>query len=180
MEILKKKKEMLENGTIRTHIRMRDLKLFEKIGETWQEIEIGKNKNSGNWLTAPPVQNDLFILLHNVRSLIDLNKRMCLSNAISKSDYYDLLCLTETWLMSAIPDTAILLNSYSIHRNDRLSTDAKSKQGGASTLIAVKSHIRHTRIRTDPKYLEKVTVKTSLHEVDYPICCVYSSPKPSP
>ena len=97
--------------------------LYEKIKETWQEVEMSKNENSGKRLTAPPVQNDPFIL-HNVRSLIDLSKRMCLSNAISISDYYDLLCLTETWLVSAIPDTALFLNSYSIHRNDRLSTDA--------------------------------------------------------
>ena len=102
---------------------------------------------------------------------------MCLSNAISISDYYDLLWLTETWLVSAIPDTALFLNSYSIHRNDRLSTDAKSNHGGV--LIAVKSHIRHTRTCVDPKYLETVTVKISSHEVVYLICCVYSAPKPS-
>ena len=168
----------MENGTNRTHIRIRDLKLCEKIGETWQEVKLGKNEKSGNWLTAPTVQNDLFIVLYNVRSLIDLSKRICVSNAILISDYYDLLCLTETWLVSAIPDTALFLNSYSIHRNNRLSTDAKSNHGGI--LIAVKLRIRHTRIRIDTKYLETVTVKISLHEVDYLICCFYSAPKPSP
>ena len=71
----------------------------------------------------------------------------------------------------------MFLNSYSIHRNDRLSTDAKSKHGGVP--IAVKSRFQHTRIRIDPKYLETVTVKISLDEVDYNICCVYSTPKPS-
>ena len=29
----------MENGTNRTHIIIRDLKLYEKIGETWQEVE---------------------------------------------------------------------------------------------------------------------------------------------
>ena len=43
MEILKKRKEIIENGTNRTHIRIRDLKLYEKIGETWQKVEIRKN-----------------------------------------------------------------------------------------------------------------------------------------
>ena len=102
---------------------------------------------------------------------------MCLPNAISKRDYYDLLCLTETWLVSAIPDAELFLKSYSIHRNNRLSTDAKSKHG--RLLIAVKSHIRHTGTRIDPMYLETVTVRSSLHEVDYPIRCVYSARKPS-
>ena len=102
---------------------------------------------------------------------------MCLSNAISISDYYDLLCLTETWLVSAFTNTALFLKSYFIHRNDTLSTDAKSKHGGV--LIAVKSLIRHTRIRIDPKYSETVTVKISLHEVECIICCLYSAPKPS-
>ena len=129
--------------------------------ETWQEVEISKNENLGNLLTAPLVQNDLCILLYNVRSLIDLSQRICLSNAISINDYHDLLCLTETWLVSAIPDTALFLNSYSIHRNARLSTDAKSKHG--VVLIAVKSRFRHTRVRIDPKYFETVTVKISLH-----------------
>ena len=109
--------------------------------------------------------------------MIDLSKRLCLSNAISISDYYDILCLTETWLISAIPDTALFSKSYSIHRNDRLSTDAKSKHGGV--LLDGKSRIRHTRIRIDPKYLETMTVKISLHEFDYLICCVYSALKPS-
>ena len=48
MEILKKRKEMIENGTIRTHVRIRDLTLYEKIVETWQEVEMSKNENSGN------------------------------------------------------------------------------------------------------------------------------------
>ena len=177
MKNLTRRKDMIENWTNRTHIRIRDLKLYEKIGETWQEVEIGENENSGNWRTTPPVQNDLFSLLYNVRSLIDLSKRICLSTAFLISDYYDLLCLTETWLVSAIPDTALFLNGYSIHRNNRLSTDAKNKHGGV--LIAKISRIRHTRIRIDPKYLETVTVEISLHEVDYLICCVYSALKPS-
>ena len=75
---MKKRKEMIENGTIRTHIRIRELKLYEKIGETSQKGEISKSENSGNGLTAPPIQNDLIILLHIVRSLVDLSKRKCL------------------------------------------------------------------------------------------------------
>ena len=102
---------------------------------------------------------------------------MCLSNAVSLSNYYDLLRSTETWLLSAIPDTAFFLDSYSLHINVRLSTDAKSRHGGV--LKAVKSHFRHTRIRIDSNYLETVTVKISLHEVDYLICGVYSEPKPN-
>ena len=83
----------------------------------------------------------------------------------------------EIWLVSANLNTAIFLISNSIHRNDRLSTDAKNKHGGV--LIAVRSHIRLTRTGIDPKYLETVTVKISLHEVEYLICCVSSAPKPS-
>ena len=164
-------------GTNRRHIRIRDLKLYEKVRETWQEVELSKNEKSGNWLTSLLVQNDLFFLLNNFRSLVDLSKRICLSNAISINDYYDLLCLTESWLVSAVLDTALFLNRYPIHRNDRLSTDTKSKHG--VVLIAAKLCIRHTIICIESKYLETVAVKISLHEVDYLICCVYSAPKPS-
>ena len=34
MEILKRRKEIIENGTNRTHIRIRDLKLYEKMRNT--------------------------------------------------------------------------------------------------------------------------------------------------
>ena len=43
----------------------------------------------------------------------------------------------------------------------------------------MKSRIRHTRFRIDRKYLQTMTVKISLHEVYYLICCVYSAPKPN-
>ena len=147
---------------------------MKTIGETWQEVKETKNENSGNWLTATRVRNDLFILLYSFHCLIDLSKRMCPSNATPLRDYYD-LCLTQTLLVSAIPDTAFFLKGYSIHGNDRVSTDAKNKHG--DVLKAVESHIRHTRIRTDPKYLETVTVKISLNDVDYLISCVYSASK---
>ena len=48
IEILRRRKEIIENGTSRTRIRIRDPKFYEKIGETWQEVEISKNENLGN------------------------------------------------------------------------------------------------------------------------------------
>ena len=39
---------MIEKGTSQAGIRIRDLKLCEKIGETWQEVEINRNEISGN------------------------------------------------------------------------------------------------------------------------------------
>ena len=48
MEILKKSKVVIQNGTIRTHIEIRDLKIYKQVGETWQEVKISINESSGN------------------------------------------------------------------------------------------------------------------------------------
>ena len=40
MELLKKRKELIDVGTQRNMIRIRDLKLYEKVGNDWTEIEL--------------------------------------------------------------------------------------------------------------------------------------------
>ena len=45
-ENLKERKEMMENGTIRTLIRRGDLKFYQRIGERRQEEEKSKNEKS--------------------------------------------------------------------------------------------------------------------------------------
>ena len=47
-ETLKKRKEIIEDGTMRMHLRIGDLKLYENLGETWQEVELSKNEISWN------------------------------------------------------------------------------------------------------------------------------------
>ena len=40
MELLKKRKERIDAGTQRNMIRIRDLKLYEKVGNDWTEIKL--------------------------------------------------------------------------------------------------------------------------------------------
>ena len=58
------------------------------------------------------------MLCLNVRSILDINRRIALSNAILQTDY-DILCLTETWLVKEIPDKALHLAGFNIIRKDR-------------------------------------------------------------
>ena len=68
---------------------------------------------------------------------------MALSNALISSSY-DILCLTETWLTSHVPDEALFLKEFELHRADRHS-EAKTKHGGV--LIAVKHELNHSRCK---------------------------------
>ena len=47
-----------------------------------------------------------------------INRRTALSNDILQTDY-DILCLTETWLVMEIPDKALPLAGFNIIRKDK-------------------------------------------------------------
>ena len=69
-------------------------------------------------------------LFFNVRSIINLQKRLKLADYALKHDF-DLILLTETWLRKDIQNTELLLNHYEIFRADRrVGETAASKHGG--------------------------------------------------
>ena len=68
---------------------------------------------------------------------------MVFSNSISKTNY-DLIFLSETWLTSEIPNSALFLPAYTIYRKDRVCENFRSKHGGV--LIAIKNQLPHGEV----------------------------------
>ena len=71
----------------------------------------------------------------NVRSFINLERRMKFSNAKATSNY-DIICLCETWLNKNNASSELMLNEYSIYRSERQTDKDRNLHGGV--LMAVK------------------------------------------
>ena len=59
------------------------------------------------------------LLISNVRSLLPKIDEL---EIVCKENEADLVCITESWLHSGIPDSGVSLTKYLIFRNDRLTT----------------------------------------------------------
>ncbi len=77
------------------------------------------------------------ILLANVQSLDNklCELRACISYQRETRDYC-VICLTETWMSAMVPDSAIELTGFSVHRSDRMKElTGKSRGGGVCFYI---------------------------------------------
>ena len=117
------------------------------------------------------------MLTFNVRSLLSLERRMAISNAIATLKY-DLLCLTETWLTPHVPNTALFLPNYSIYRNDRDPDMFTSKHG--VVLIGILNSIEHEQVKLSIVHDDYVAIKIYTKPKPILICCVYNPPTGSP
>ncbi len=82
----------------------------------------------------PPLPN---ILLTNVQSLDNkfCEQRACISYQRETRDCC-VICLTETWMSAMVPDSAIELTGFSVHRLDRTKElTGKSRGGGVCFYI---------------------------------------------
>ena len=61
-----------------------------------------ENENSRAW------QSTLTMLTYNVRSLLDTQRRTSFANAIAATNF-DIICITESWLISDVPSSALFL-----------------------------------------------------------------------
>ena len=113
----------------------------------------------------------------NVRSFIDLKRRIALSNTILALNS-DIVCLTETWLVPEIPDEALFLSNFSIARCDRPSFGQKSRHLGV--LIAIKSHLIWERLNSNLSPQEYVAIKITNGATNLLLCCLYNPPQNSP
>ena len=110
-----------------------------------------------------------------MRRILKLERRTLFANAICTSDY-DMLCVTETWLTSDVPNTALFLKEYAIYRSDTTSSSTITIHAGV--LVAVKRSILHEVIPNDQSdEIIAVMVKT---EQPLLVCCVYNPPQYSP
>ena len=103
---------------------------------------------------------------------------MDFSNVIRKCDHLKIICLAETWLVPEIPDNALFLNNFVIHRNDLNTVNGQRKHGGV--LIPVHKSIQHWRLFIDSKFPDTVLVQLEFNDYRCLLCCIYSAPINSP
>ena len=91
--------------------------------------------------------------MRNVRSMLGLNRRTALSNALAFQQFH-ILSLYETWLVDTIRNSGLFLGKRSLFRRDRQpKRTGKSSHGGV--LIAVDSSI-HCKEITEFNVFEDV------------------------
>ncbi len=120
---------------------------------------------------SPPLPS---ILLANVQSLenkmVDLRARISFQRDIRDCN---ILCLTETWLTSSVPDNAVRpFDTFSVLRMDRTAEAGKTKGGGVCFMINEKwcdprsisllsrscsPHLEHLSIICRPFYLPRAS-----------------------
>lgn len=103
------------------------------------------------------------------------------------SECYDIIILTETWLIPAISDNEFIDGRYNVFRSDR-NRLATNKQDGGGTLVAVRRQISATRINlSEPPYnsacfmppnVDYVAIQLTsyVHNENHLICGIYLPP----
>ena len=143
-------------------------------------------RNSGNVETVESVAwldkncnrtSNLYLLLFNVRILLGLTRRQLFPNAILNYDFYNILCVTEAWLVPEVADSELFLNKFVVNKDDWDTTNGRSKNGGA--IIAVNASILHARVTLPGYYTDTVAIPVETLDQSFLTVCIYNAPKNS-
>ena len=177
-DLLKKRWEYIGSGIPGNKLKVQNLKLLHYVDQsnTWDEAAL----DTGWWLNTNENRTEQITLLtFNIHSVLNLQRRSTLANAILTRKY-DVLCLSETWLTKSVPNESLFLNNFQIFRNDRTSTENVSKHGGL--LIAVRRDINAKQLTLNHTFEDAITVlltdKTKAQKLL--ISCIYNPPKNTP
>ena len=157
------RRELINGGTEPKNLRVHDGNLFIRQGTKWIK------RKTSFWLST-----FLNILIYNARSIFEYDRGTSFSNAIPVVNHSQIFCLTETWLIESVKDSATFLANYTIHRKDRPSAKGARKHGGA--LIAVAQNIPSCEIVSSFKECVVIRLLTNKPII---ICCLYSAPRNS-
>ena len=114
----------------------------------------------------------------NVRSMLDLNRRTALSNALALQQFH-IISLCETRLVDKLPNSGLFLGNRSIFRRDRQPKQTgKSSHGGV--LIAVDSSINCKEITEFNVFEYVVGIVCHFCSVHLLVFSVYCPPEISP
>lgn len=115
----------------------------------------------------------LSIFYQNVRGL--RSKTNLFQMSVLCSDF-DVIFLTETWLIPTIEDSELFSNDYLVHRVDRSPLNSVYSRGGG-VLIAVKTLLSSQRITVyDSDQNEIVCVRFCFNRQSFYVCCLYVPP----
>ena len=114
----------------------------------------------------------LSFVLFNARSL---NKKLFDLQYLLCNDKPDILCITETWLQPALPNSLIVFDSnYSVFRTDRSS----DRTGGGVCILTSNATIKATLVAIPSKFLhlELCAVDISFGKVKLRLFVCYRPP----
>ena len=136
-------KVKIDQGVPREKLRIRNLKHeMQNDQGIWEDVyhNVADSAEAPSaWLPNRNHETQVHLLMWNVRSMLDLNRRTALSNALSLQQF-NIISLCETWLVDAILNSGLVLGNLSKLRRDRQpKRTGKSSHGGV--LIAVDSSI---------------------------------------
>ena len=97
-----------------------------------------------------------------------------LSTALAKTMLlkdFDVVCLTETWLISEIHDQDLHLAKHKLFRGDRSATNYKRKQSGI--LIGLANNIPIQKLTLNINH-EGKAIKISCDAISVKLCCFYN------
>ena len=152
--LLAKRYTIFNDGTDKSRIKIRNLKLY---------IDGNEIAQNDNWLVQAL---KIDILLYNVRSLCSFEKQVKLANRLALFDA-DAACLIETWLNSSTGDSNIFSSSYSTSARVDRST---GEHGGC--LILTKKTIYTDQIDSTVDFGCATELHTCCH--DLLLICIYN------
>ena len=166
---LRKRKELIGSGVEWKKLKINNQKVLRLVDGIW----VVTNIESSQWLDSA---KKILVLVYNVQSLqcvfmLDNKKRMNFYNAITTLSYYNILCLTETWLLAKIPQNALFLNQFLVHRFNRDSNICMLKHGGV--LVAVTPATKHTRLSLTAHFVALIVLVLNLPDYKAFLCHLY-------
>ena len=114
----------------------------------------------------------------NVRSMLDLNRRTALSNALALRQFH-IISLCETWLVDTIPNSGLFLGNWSIFRRDRQPKRTGNPSHGG-VLIAVDRSIPCKKITEFNVFEDVVGIVCHFCSVHFLVLSVCCPPENSP
>lgn len=120
-------------------------------------------------------KHKLHVYYQNIRGLRTKLKNFLTSSACNTSD---VICISESWLNSAISDCEVIDKSFKLFRKDRDSLTSDSQRGGG-VFIAVRSNISAELIIINRHNIEQVYIKVKCTGNDVIVGCVYIPPRSS-
>ncbi|KAK9758999.1 hypothetical protein QE152_g331 [Popillia japonica] len=157
-----KNKKSLAPVSISADLTVKQREYLKKLRTELREInEQGHNKTIS-----------LTVFYQNVRGLRTKLQDVYLE---SHNLNYDVIILTETWLLDSIPSSELFCPSYSVYRRDRDSSTSLKQRGGG-VLIAVRSDYPSSLIKLPSNFCEEIYVSLLIENKEYVFGGVYLPP----
>ena len=181
-ESLGMRKVKIDQGVPREKLRIRDLKHeMQNDQGIWEKVydNVADSAEAPSaWLSNRNHEMQVHLLMWNVRSMLDLNRRTALSNALALQQFH-IISLCETWLVNTIPNSGLFLGNRSKFRRDRQPKRTRKLSHGG-VLIAVDSSIPCKKITEFNVFEDVVGIVCHFCSVHFLVLSVYCPPENSP